>query len=83
MRLKLLHIDQDAVDRSEADDDLGDAEEERLDPVFHELLVEFDHGVVAADLARGLELDPVDWASLFEGLRVPDYVTSEHERGVF
>lgn len=83
MRLKLLHVDQDAVDRAEADDDLGDAEEERLDPVLHELLVEVDHGFVAADLARGLELDPVDWASLLEGFRVPDCVTSEHERRVF
>lgn len=72
MRLELLDVDEDAVAGAESDHDLGDAEEEGLDPVLHKLAVEGVHVALAADLDAGLELDPVDGVALFGGLGVPD-----------
>lgn len=72
MRLNLVDIDEYAVPGPEADDDLGDAEEEGLDPVLHELAMEALHVLGAPDLGCGLELDPVDRPALFCRFGVPD-----------
>jgi hypothetical protein len=71
VRLNLLDVDEDAVPRAEADDDLWDAQEEGLDPVLHELAVKAFYVTAVADLGGGFELDPVDGASFFLGLSVP------------
>jgi hypothetical protein len=70
--LELLDLAEDAVLCSEADDDLGHAEEEGLDPVFHELSVKPKLVVLVADFGARFELDPVDGCSRCLRLRVPD-----------
>jgi hypothetical protein len=57
---------------SEADNDLGHAEEEGLDPVFHELPVKAKLVVVVADFGACFELDPVNGRTRCLWLRVPD-----------
>lgn len=72
MRLYLVDIDEHPVAGAETDNDLGDAEEEGLNPELHELAMEVLHVVGAADLGRRLEFDPVDGAALLLWLGVPD-----------
>lgn len=74
--LELLDLAEDAVLCPEADDDLGHAEEEGLNPVFHEFSVKAKLVVVVADFGARLELHPVDRGSWCLGFRVPDLSAS-------
>lgn len=72
--LEFFDLGEDAVPCPEADYDLWHAEEEGLDPVFHELPVKGKLVVVGHDLGACLELYPVDGLSRSLGLGVPDCV---------
>lgn len=69
---ELFDVGEDAVHVAEADDDLGHAEQEGLDPIPHQLAVKLELIVGPADLGARFELDPVDGLSWCLGLFVPD-----------
>ena len=63
---------EDALSVAETDDNLGHAEEEGLDPVFHEFAIKRELVVLAADLNARLKLYPVDGGSWRHRFCVPD-----------
>ena len=69
--LDLLELGEDAGLGAEADDDLGHAQQVRLDPEPHELALEVVHPPLVPDLRARLELHPVRRRAPFRRLRVP------------
>lgn len=72
MCLNLVDVNENTIAGAEANNDLGDAEKEGLDPVLHQLPMEGVHVARRTDLDARLQLDPVDRAALLLGLRIPD-----------
>lgn len=58
---------------TETNDDLRNAEEERLSPEFEELALMLKQVFVVIDFCGGLQFHPIDWILLFVGLAVPNY----------
>lgn len=74
LRVYVCDVHEDAVAGPEPDDDLGNAEQEGLYPVLHELAVEILFVAIVADLRASLELNPIDGLGPIFGKGVPDYV---------
>lgn len=58
----LVHPCEVPISGPEADDDLGDAQEEALNPPLEQLPLKICGVTVVSHLCRGLKFDPVDWA---------------------
>lgn len=69
---KLLDAPEDALSVAETDDNLGHAEEEGLDPEFHEFAIKHELVVLAAYLNARLKLHPVNGGSWRRRFCVPD-----------
>lgn len=73
LSVKLLQALKDAVTRTKADDDLGHAEKEGLNPEFEKFPLKLDHITIILNRLGRLQLHPIDWVLLVFRLAVPDY----------
>lgn len=62
---------QDAVLAAETDYNLGDPEEEGLDPKFEQFTFVLKHVSIVLDGCGGFELNPIDWVIFVSGFAIP------------